>query len=163
MSDAVTIVFQDKALKKTIEKLEENVNDAKGVDKKFYVFASAIVFREIMNHFKEEQGSKGPWQERSNNPPNYYKDTIEGEGFTKILQVSGNLRKSIMPIRRNSQVRKVKDGLMWYTNAKTVSGFPYAAAHDEGWGKLPKRDFMWLSNKGLDRIAGMTLKKLEDI
>jgi len=52
--------------------------------------------------------------------------------------------------------------LLWFNDAKTKSGAPYAAIHDKGLGKQAKRDFMWLSNDAMEKISEQTLQFMLD-
>ena len=54
--------------------------------------------------------------------------------------------------------RGVAGGIVFFNNAKTKNGFPYAAAHNVGGPKLPKRRFMWLSAQGRKDIMRDTMK-----
>jgi phage gpG-like protein len=75
-----------------------------------------------------------------------------GRGGNKKLQFSGRLRQTITP----ESWRSNAVGILFYDNAKTKKGFPYAEAHDQGGsmnGRPPKRSFMWLSNTGMDGIV----------
>jgi hypothetical protein len=67
------------------------------------------------------------------------------------------LRQSFIP----TNVRAVSDGILWFNNAKTKNNFPYAFAHNTGGPKLPKRDFMWISNGALADIEQQVIKFLE--
>lgn len=115
---------------------------------------SVFVFQDVMDHFKKERGSTGKWKAWSSI---YEKHMASiGKAGNNILQDTGRLRNSFTP----GMYRKTTAGLEWYNPAKTKGGFPYAAAHDEGGPKLPKRDFMWLSQSALDKISEATLEFL---
>ncbi len=141
-------------------------------DKQFSAIVGATVYADVMDHFKNEQGSKGKWPDWSSS----YSAAIAGrvafrtirgrvvalDEYTihewgikpprkpgKKLQDSGKLRQSFTP----NKWRKSNDGLMFYNNAKVKSGFPYAAAHDIGGPKLPQRQFMWLSVQGMRKMV----------
>lgn len=115
---------------------------------------SAIVFRDIIQHFEKEEGPDGRWKAWSQN----YRKFMASVGKTnnKILQDSGRLRGSFQP----SNVRKVSDGILWFNNAKTGSGFPYAHAHNEGGPRLPQRKFMWISDQAMSDIETQILRYL---
>jgi len=155
MSVKVEATFKDRRVKKFMKDISNNLKDA-DKKKQFYSFLGIEVFADIIDHFENEEGPNGPWQQRSEP----YKSIIEGKGFTKILQVTGNLRQGFQPIQGGGNLRKTSDGILWFNKAKTSNGFPYAAAHDEGTAKLPQRKFMWLSQKRLDKMGDLILKKV---
>lgn len=168
---------------KFIKELEDKIAKVKNGNSIYRTLLSSIVFRDIMQHFKDEEGSDGPWEEWSD----MYSDHMmkHGGGLGRILQNTGRLRNSVTP----GKVRNVPGGYLWYNNAvtakkfekttktttvfgKTISkktiktqksgGFPYAYAHNEGGPKLPKRDFMWLSEEAMDSISEQTLAFILD-
>lgn len=114
---------------------------------------SALVFRDIQEHFKNEEGPDGKWTAWS---AVYSMHMAKiGKSHNKFLQDTGRMKNTFQP---GSMYRKIGDGIMWYNPAKTQKGFPYAAAHDEGGPKLPARPFMWLSDKAMEKISSSTLK-----
>lgn len=151
----VEAVFKDSRVRKFMNDISNNLKDA-DKKKQFYSFLGIEVFADIIDHFENEQGPDGPWPARKNP----YKSRIEGKGYTKILQVTGKLRQGFQPIQSGGNVRKTNEGILWFNPAKTTSGFPYAYAHNEGGPILPKREFMWLSQKRLDKIGDLILKKV---
>jgi len=117
---------------------------------------SAIVYRDVIGHFEQEKGpGNRTWKKWSNSYTAYLRK-INRVGNQK-LQFTGHLRQSFKP----TSFRRMKDGIVWFNNAKTGKGFPYAAAHDEGGTKLPQRRFMYLTKDALDDISKETLKYLE--
>lgn len=134
-------------LAKAIEKCKTIGDGGKG----FGMALSAVVFRDIMDHFESEKGPDGAWSPWSA----FYADHMQriGKGGNKILQDSGHLRQAFQP----TNYRASSDGITWFNPAKTKKGFPYAFAHDEGGPKLPARTFMWLSEDASEKIAQVTL------
>lgn len=147
--------FNDKRVQDLLRKIDNNVKDAKG-KKKFYAFLGIEVFADIMDHFEKEEGPGKPWDERSPK----YKDLVESKGFTKILQITGNLRKGFTPIKAGGNIQENSQGILWENRQQTKNGFPYAAAHDAGGPKLPARPFMWLSEERLKKMSTLVLKKI---
>jgi len=157
------IFIDDKEIKEVLQKkilkMKEKIESIKGgkSEKKFFTSISAVVLADVFKHFASEEGSEGPWKEWSQS----YKKAIAGPKPPRqpgmILQDSGRLRQSFIP----SNYSISDKGIYWFNNAKTKSGFPYAYAHNEGGGKLPKRDFMWLSDSALETIAKATLDYVE--
>ena len=148
---AYEVEFQDAELKKFLSKLSEKLQQVKDGERKYTALLSSVVFRDIIQHFEQEQGSEGKWQEWSAS----YRQHMEeiGKSGNKILQFTGKLRNNFKP----QNVKRVREGLMWFNDAKTKTGFPYAFAHNEGGSVLPKRDFMWLSDKAIDDIEKNTI------
>jgi phage gpG-like protein len=112
---------------------------------------SIFVYKDVMDHFDKEKGPEGSWQEWSDIYAAHMRKI--GRGNNKKLQFSGKLRQTFTP----GSYRSNSDGIVFYNNAKTKGGFPYAAAHNDGGsksGRPPQREFMWLSDKGLKGIIG---------
>lgn len=153
---SVSIQFRDKKTRQWLDSLNKSVKEVALAKKHYAEMVSAIVFQDIMDHFEKQMGSKGKWQRWSDA---YNEHMIKkGKGANNILQDTGRLRQSFTP----TNYRRKNAKIVWYNNAKTARGFPYAAAHDEGGGKLPKRDFMWLSKDAREEISKSTLKFIED-
>ena len=122
---------------------------------------SALVFQETMRHFRTEMGPDGPWEPWSVAYAIHMAKV--GKAGNNLLQDSGGMRQRMMPVQSGKAVRKSKAGIIWYNDAKSESGFPIAYAHDndkDSRGQLPQRSFMWLSDKGLDKISDQTLRFL---
>lgn len=179
MADVMYTEFHDEDVKKFLRDLNLK---AKKIQAKYVGLLSAIVFKDIIRHFEQQQGSEGPWKKWSKsyqaaiagkiafrkvngktvpfNPKESEKVLLPPRKPGKILQDTGFMRQSFKP--KNSRILGNNEGILWYNNAKTKSGFPYAAAHDKGGDLLPKRDFMWISESALNSIAFQTLEFLTD-
>jgi len=145
-----------KGAKKFFDDFKKRSEEIEKKDLDYVRLLSAIVFKDVMKHFEEERKpGGGRWQKWSNS----YREMLIRQNRLpkKILQTTGRLRQSFKP----TSFRRTKDGVLWYNNAQTFKGFPYAAAHDEGGGKLPQRKFMYLSKKASDDISKQSLKYLE--
>lgn len=144
--------FDNKAVQDFINNLNRRTVFMKEGNKKYVSLISATVFQDVMDHFSKEEGSDGPWQMWT---IGYARQmNMKGKSGNKVLQDSGRLRNAFAPTKwKNDQ-----GAIYWYNNAKTKTGFPYAAAHDEGGPQLPQRDFMWLSSRALENIAERTLQ-----
>ncbi len=154
MADA-EFTFEDAEWQKIIKRIKSKWDDIKN-RKEFGGIASSIVYEDIMNHFKNEEGPEGKWTSWSDSYEKHLKSI--GRGGNKILQFNGKLRQTFLP----QSWKGTPEGLLFFNNAKTKKGFPYAVAHDEGGSKLPKRSFMWLSKKGLDKLINQTVKWLNE-
>ena len=182
MSDAAEVKFDYAEWKSFLEKLNNKLKTTTQ-SRTFAGIISATVFGDIIDHFDKEMGPDGKWTPWSLS----YAGAIQGRiafrtirgkvvplgpyqieeyGIKpprkpgKILQATGKLRNTITP---NSNKYRVASGVItFFNNAKTKSGFPYAAAHDEGGPKLPQRRFMWLSDNGMEKIIKLTEKWLAE-
>lgn len=150
---AFEVEFQDKNLKAMLTDLSRKMDDIKHRRQGIIGLMSAIVYKDIIEHFSKEEGSSGEWKEWSQ----LYGEAQarRGRAGNKILQDSGRLRQTFKP----TTYRVSNEGVTWYNNAKTKDGAPYAYYHDEGVGQ-PKRDFMWLSNKALSKLESEVLQYL---
>jgi hypothetical protein len=156
MAESFIAEFDDQEVKSFLRSMDKNLKNIKDGQRKYTGLLSAIVYQDIMEHFENEAGSNGPWKQWSK----FHRERMQeiGKGGNKILQDSGRLRNNFKP----TNVKKTKEGFLWFNDAKTKKGFPYAAAHDVGGPKLPKRDFMWLSEKAMGRIEIETLQFMLD-
>jgi phage gpG-like protein len=147
----VDIEFDSEAVLKFTETMSLGLAALKDRDMKFASMVSPIIFRDIIKHFEQEAGPTGRWVEWSKS----YQNAI-AKGWArkpgKILQDTGRMRNAF----QISSFRRGANGYEWFNPAKTASGFPYAAAHDEGGPKLPQRQFMWLSSTALDQVMQIT-------
>lgn len=153
----VEAIFDDKEVVAFFKSLKSNLKRIDNGEKKFVGMLSAIVLSDVMDHFNKEEGSAGPWEQWS---PSYQQHMQKiGRAGNKILQFSGKLRQNFKP---STDYRNTSDGILWFNDAQTKGGFPYAAAHEEGGDQLPKRDFMWLSPDGAEKISKQTLQFMLD-
>jgi phage gpG-like protein len=117
-------------------------------------------FKDIQDHFREESGPGGPWPERSDFTQMMYlrrnKTNAVYDPGNKLLQLTGRLRQSIM--RGKSGGAKA----IGKNTAAIQSNVEYSGKHDQGEGKIPQRQFMWLSDKAVDNINKMILDFLTE-
>lgn len=148
---AMETVFEDKELRKFLQNMDERLKNIKDGKRQYMGLLSAIIFKDVTEHFEKEEGPDGKWKPWSK----IYRDHMNeiGRGGNKILQFDGRLRQTFKP----TNTRSNSEGISWFNNAKTKGGFPYAAAHDEGGGSLPAREFMWASDGALEKMAEQTL------
>lgn len=123
------------------------------------VGASTYGFRDIIDHFRKEEGSDGKWPKRSAFTQRLYerkgKKDSRYNPSNRLLQLTGNLRKSLLPA--SGRVRpKGKNTVMLFTDV------PYAAKHNYGEGKIPQREFMWLSDQTTQKIVDYILGQVVD-
>lgn len=157
MADVMFTEFDDKEVRDFLTQLNAKLKSIDQGQKKYAGLLSAIVFEDVAMHFQQETGSKGKWAAWSNS----YRKAMEsaGRGNNKILQYSGRLRQNFKP----SDYRVQSDGILWFNDAQTKSGYPYAAGHDKGTAAGGKqRDFMYLSKRAMDKISEQTLQFMLD-
>lgn len=127
-------------------------------------------FRDIVDHFKQEEGPDGAWQKRSRYTDAYYDNVSQGKAdpfpgtsrgsyssSNKLLQLTGRLRQSLA--RPGGNVKEMgRDAIMIFSNIE------YSGKHDRGEtaSRLPKREFMWLSDKAQEDMGGMLLNMIMD-
>lgn len=176
------VVFKDEELRKTLAGYLSRMAALSGYSQggtkgKYVKLISGVVYRDIVDHFKKEEGPEGKWTPWSSSyelciagiiffrrigsrTVMFFSDEVENppkppRNDGKILQTQkGFLRQNFKP----SNVRNTSEGLLWFNDAKTKSGFPYAAAHNEGGPKLPARTFMWLSEQAMTDVENNTLQ-----
>lgn len=109
----------------------------KNVHAQLKVGANTFGFSDIMKHFRDEQSSFGGWA------PLKSRDG-------KPLQDTGTLRNSLMP---SSGITKKVDSssVLLFTNVK------YAGKHNRGEGRIPQREFMWLSSNAQENILNLVM------
>jgi len=146
----VEVVFKSKKVDAFLKKVSDKTDDALDLKRAFAAGIISPIIKDITRHFEQERGPKGPWKKWSTS----YSDqmTKKGKGGNKILQDTGRLKRGVKPINW----RRDPKGLLIFNPEKTKSGFPYAAAHDEGGSKLPQRRFMWISKKAFNQVAQTT-------
>lgn len=156
MADILYTEFKDQQVKNFLKNIDKKLKNVKDGEKKYAGLLSSIIFQDVSSHFESQKGSAGPW--KSWRPKYKIRMDEVGKGGNKILQDTGKLRQNFKP----TNYKKDKDGLMWFNDAKTKGGAPYAAIHDKGLGPMPKRDFMWLSKEAMDKVSEQTLQFLID-
>lgn len=139
--------FESREWDEFIKNIDDNVKEP---TKLLRAVMSTVGFKDIMEHFSNEEGSDGTWKQRSEKTNLLY-DRRGGmyNSSNKLLQLSGNLRKSILHAGAMSDKGK-------YAIAVT-SNIEYASKHQEGENGMPKRDFLWLSDNALERMADTIL------
>lgn len=142
------VILQDAKVRKFIN---DKIKKIDGLEKALGGLISSVVSRDVDDHFRYEQGPNGRWRAWSTIYTEYMKR--RKRGGNKILQDTGNLRQHSVP----TPFRNIKGGALFYNNAKTKGGFPYAMAHQEGLGRLPKRKFLWLSKGAMQAITRQVL------
>lgn len=139
---AARVEFDAREWTDFLKKSEANLRDPARV---LMAAAEAFLFQDIDQHFRSEEGPGGSWAQRKEP----YRSRIERAGYRKILQVTGNLRGSIMP---GNMVRASKDSVRVFANA------PYSGYLDEGTPVMRGRPFMWASSIAQDKMIDLVLE-----
>lgn len=148
MAGKAVLEFEDREWKAFIVKLGAGSKRLQEFAAEAYKVAG---YRDIIEHFRKEEGPKGLWPERADATQIAY--AKKGWAGNKLLQATGNLRQSVLP----TNVENVgRDAILVYANA------PYGRVHDEGSpGRgLPQREFMWISGPGMEKMAMIVLELL---
>lgn len=145
-------VFKSKEALRLFDDITSKTKDIEEKRRGIIGLFSAIVYRDIIDHFEKQEGPSGPWQQWSK----IYRDLMAARGRSqnKILQDTGRLRQSFRP----TNFRTNPAAITWFNPARTSKGYPYAAAHDLGLDGYPQREFMWLSPKALKDIESTVLE-----
>lgn len=125
-------VLSDKEFRKFFEKVRTELSHSKN---KIAAAYGIFGFKDIMNHFQQEKGSKQSWK-----PLKYRKG--------KPLQDSGYLRQSII----STNYQSIDDH-----SIRVFANADYSGYHNEGTPRIPKREFMWLSDKAMDNMVKMIM------
>jgi phage gpG-like protein len=126
----------------------------KDVSKLIIAAAQMFAFGDINQHFRDEHGPDGKWKPRlASTDAAYDRRGGKYRSTNKILQLTGNLRQSILP----TNIKKLGP-----TSISIFANAPYGNRHDEGTGGMPARPFMWLSDdakqKMVDAIATLAME-----
>lgn len=157
MGADVAFIMDDAEAQRWFRRLERKVKDIEDGGDAFVGALSAVIFQDIMGHFNRQEGPEGKWAPWSRAYAEHMAKI--GKAGNRVLQDSGRLRQSFIP----TNWRRMSQGVVWFNPARTKRGFPYAAAHDDGGPRLPKRSFMWLSDAARGNIEKITLAHiLED-
>jgi phage gpG-like protein len=103
---------------------------------------SILMMKDVQEHFKKEEGSEGKWAKLAPSTVAWkYKNKYAPP--VKTLVNTGQLLRRNIPEHGRDY-------------AKVFNDMSYAVYHEQpngGGGKIPKRDFMWISNKARDLIV----------
>jgi len=139
----------------------DDLRDKSRLQKGLLTAARIVGFKEVVKHFKEKRNPDGsswpPWSAayrkqrarlagRLASKRARKRAATEGRSLVsqeRLLELTGNLRKSFSP----SNIKE-RHGQVALFNAANYSGF-----HDEGTDRLPRRQFMWISEDGIE-LAG---------
>ena len=158
MVSAFSFAINDILVRKVLKKMSDNHAKIIKRENDYIKALTAVVIKDVFKHFEDEEGGPGKkWDDWS--PEYHWQMVIQNKGGNKILQDNGRLKNSFKP----TNVRKVRQGILWFNNATTSEGFPYAWAHDndeEARSTLPHRQFMWMSDKASKTISQISARFL---
>lgn len=171
-----TVIFNDKQWRKFLSKTKNKLSRPYKLLK---AVASIYAFKDIIDHFDKQSGPRGKWEKRSK-LTNIAYDKMGGKyrSSNRLLQLTGHLRQTL--IKPNTK-QVGKSGILLFSGApysgvhdrgervpaRTIrakgggflrwwdaSGNPLFAkeSHPKGF-KMPKRKFMWLSNRARELMA----------
>lgn len=170
--------LDDKQIKEYIGLIDKKLKDYK----RLFAVLSPFVYQDIIDHFAKEQGPDGKWKARSEFTKMAYEK--QGKSGRKLLQVTGALRQSILPgqmVEKQSGstaeyiANIVYSGIHNYGGTIKAKGrFLYLPITKKGVNRapgakrnidfiltksvtIPKREFMWLSNKKLEDMSNAIL------
>ena len=147
------IRFDERKVKAFYSKLAKNAEEIEQRKKVFWGALTALSFRDVIKHFERQKGPEGKWKKWSDLYATHMGRI--GKGGNKILQDSGRMRQNLFQANETTRIKK---GQLLYNPAQTKSGFGYAKAHNEGSKKLPKREFMWLTDKAVTNMSKLMAK-----
>ena len=150
MAVQLDAIFEGKVAEKFLQDLEKKIKKTVNAEKEILGLITARVHRDVIQHFERQEGSDGGWTPWSDSYSEFMAKI--GKSGNLILQNTGRLRNSFQP-----SSKQTKGQFAWVNPAKTSEGFAYAYAHDEGGSRLPKRDFMWLSDDAQEDVAKIML------
>ena len=147
----ITFEFDSREAQLFFSNINKRSKDIKEKTKAYADGIASFVVGDVLRHFEKESGPDGKWKPWSK----LYAEHMQriGKGGNQILQLTSNLKNAIKP----THYRRSGDGIYWYNDAKTKGGYPYAWGHDTGDGRLPKRSFMWLSDRAMETVSQFTL------
>ena len=129
---SVKVYVNDKRAKKL---LSDIVGRAKNKGLALRIIASKM-HKDVLKHFDDEKGEKGKWKPLAESTKAWKKK----HGYSKMLQNTGQLRRHNLPYTRGNK-------------AIVENSLDYAKKQNMGKGKIPARDFLWLSKIALKDIV----------
>lgn len=154
----VKIEFDYKAAQAWLQSIDDGVKAVKTVKKDYVDTISVYVMQDYTQHFLKKEGPEGKWPAWST----FYVEHLKkiGRSGNQLLRFDNRMFNTF----KETNYRIKKTEIEFYNDAKTKDGFPYAYAHDNDDAprtRLPKRQFMWLSDEALSTITKATLFFIE--
>lgn len=151
--------------------LESMIAKGRQFDKLLIAAFMTYGFKDIISHFRDEEGPQGKWAPRSPWTQKMYAQIAEGEreppdgmrrgSFSpsnKLLQLTGQMRQSISGGTSQNIQSHGRDAIL------VKSHVEYSGKHDEGdpANRIPQRQFMWLSDRATSDMGDAILRLLMD-
>jgi phage gpG-like protein len=143
------ISLKTKEIDKSLNKIDKAADRLKKNKRVLFLKWSILGFKDITKHFKAQSGPKGRWKPLAASTIRARRKG-KGKGSARILQDTRELHKSLMPGIGLKDFQRNR--LILFTNV------PYAKKHDEGKGRIPQREFMWLGRDAKKNIKEQTIK-----
>jgi phage gpG-like protein len=158
-----SVNFEGSEISEYFESLLKNLKNKNRILKDAF---SKFAYPDIMDHFHNEEGPQGSWPRRNERTQKAYDRIARGfrkapkgtkrsdySSTNKLLQLTGALERSINP--RAILVRG--------DSVEVSSMVPYGNTHNQGnkTFNIPKREFLWLSQKSIDGILGFVLEQIK--
>ena len=143
------VKLDDEEWQKYLDIIKRNLNKATDM---LLGIASNYVFKDIVEHFRDESSEDGKWPTRNAATDRAYdlanKRHAWFDSSNKLLHMTDRLRGSLLSPNSEGGIKKEGQGKI-----SVFTTVPYAARHNYGYKNTPQREFMWLSNKAMDFIA----------
>lgn len=146
----MTVTIKDRQVRKYLNTVTDRFGNIDKKSRQYVGILSAIVLRDVIDHFEEEKDPKRRWQDWSKN---YRKRMVKiGKGGNMILQDTGRLKGGWQP----TNYRTSRDGILWFNPVH------YANTHDQGDRNrnIPRREFSWISDTAVRQMETQTIKYL---
>lgn len=167
---ASNVEIEMDALKKRLQKMRDNLSNSSPTMQK----VSVLMYKDVMNHFKDESGPKGSWPKLSSATEENRRKG-KGSGSAKKLQDTGMLRNSIKAENTKNEAKvgtnliyapihnyggtiparrvepKDKQALRFYIGGQAY----FSKGHDIPATKIPQRKFLWISKSIQDQIKSI--------
>ena len=156
MAFDITAMFESSAAIDVLKSISSRIGSIKNRDEKYVKMLSARIVRDVDDHFREESDEHGAWTAWSDAYA-AHRERSKKRGAKRgpaMLKMTGHLKRSFKP----QSWRKGSGTIVWFNNAQTKGGFPYAAAHNIGGPQLPQRKFMRVSDTAMKDISAITTR-----
>ena len=116
-------------------------------------------FKDIVQHFRDEEGSEGKWPPRSDRTNEMYDRINKGKGknagsyrsSNKLLQLTGKLRSSLLYGEERANNSSVTNHGQYAISI--FSNVKYAGVHNYGYKNIPQREYLWLSENAQELMC----------
>lgn len=153
MADSV-VLLDDREWRRFLRGMRDKLRDPFALLK---LGAMTYGFQDIIDHFRQEQGSEGSWAKRKPSTQRSYarmgKYDRRYSPSNRLLQLTGKLRGSLLPTKGGIK-RQGRYGALMFSSS------PVGIFHQKGTRKMVKRDFMWLNDPAQQRMVDLILSRV---